>query len=161
MRRIQLSLSLVDRKVEICVWEIYYIIYLRECERNLVTTSWISRSAYYGVIRSVNQTYSVGNPVRGHQGHRETYPREDDLSGYETELQLLSAGISEPELRLCCRRDCAVCPSTIIPKCLQKFFELLVQSVCAVIPFILDARLVDTPAGVTHDFSTFLLRCLT
>ena len=28
-----------------------------------------------------------------------------------------------------------------------------------VIPFILDVRLVDAPAGVTQDFSTFLLRC--
>ena len=32
--------------------------------------------------------------------------------------------------------------------------------VCVVIPFILDVRLVDVPAGVTQDFSTFLLRCL-
>ena len=37
--------------------------------------------------------------------------------------------------------------------------------VCVVIPFILDVRLVDAPAGsyrrkVTQDFSTFLLRCL-
>ena len=33
-------------------------------------------------------------------------------------------------------------------------------SVRVVIPFILDVRLVDAPAGVTEDFSTFLLRCL-
>ena len=32
--------------------------------------------------------------------------------------------------------------------------------VCVVIPFILDVRLVDAPAGVTQDLSTFLLRCL-
>ena len=37
--------------------------------------------------------------------------------------------------------------------------------VCLLIPFILDVRLVDVrlvdvPAGVTQDFSTFLLRCL-
>ena len=33
--------------------------------------------------------------------------------------------------------------------------------VCAVIPFILDVRLVDLPAGVTQDFSsTFLLRAV-
>ena len=31
---------------------------------------------------------------------------------------------------------------------------------CVVIPFILDVGLVDTSAGVTQDFSTFLLRCL-
>ena len=42
-----------------------------------------------------------------------------------------------------------------------------VHCVCVVIPFILDVRLVDAPAGVTQtggnvtqDFSTFLLRCL-
>ena len=32
--------------------------------------------------------------------------------------------------------------------------------VCVVIPFILDVRLVDAPAGVTQDFSTFLLWCV-
>ena len=32
--------------------------------------------------------------------------------------------------------------------------------VCVVIPFILDVRLVDVPAGVTQDFYTFLVRCL-
>ena len=32
--------------------------------------------------------------------------------------------------------------------------------VCVVIPFILDVRFVDVPAGVTQDFSTSLLRCL-
>ena len=32
--------------------------------------------------------------------------------------------------------------------------------VCVVIPFTLDVRYVDVPAGVTQDFSTFLLRCL-
>ena len=31
--------------------------------------------------------------------------------------------------------------------------------VCVVMPFILDVRLVDAPAGVTQDSSTFLLRC--
>ena len=31
---------------------------------------------------------------------------------------------------------------------------------CVVIPFILDDRLADVPAGVTQDFSTFLLQCL-
>ena len=31
--------------------------------------------------------------------------------------------------------------------------------VIAVIPFILDVRLVDAPAGATQDFSTFVLRC--
>ena len=36
---------------------------------------------------------------------------------------------------------------------------------CVVVPFILDVRFVDVPARVTrekvtHDFSTFLLRCL-
>ena len=30
---------------------------------------------------------------------------------------------------------------------------------CVVIPFILGVRLVDAAAGVTQDFSTFLLRC--
>ena len=30
--------------------------------------------------------------------------------------------------------------------------------VCVVIPFILDVRFVDAPAGVTQDFSTFHLR---
>ena len=43
---------------------------------------------------------------------------------------------------------------------------IIVSVVCVVIPFILDVRLVDAPAGVTHrrkvthNFSTFLLRCL-
>ena len=37
--------------------------------------------------------------------------------------------------------------------------------VCVVIPFVLDVRFVDVPAGVTQEeghtgFSTFLLRCL-
>ena len=32
--------------------------------------------------------------------------------------------------------------------------------VCVVIPFILDVRLVNAPAGVRQDFSTFLVRCL-
>ena len=32
--------------------------------------------------------------------------------------------------------------------------------VCVVIPFIPDVRFVDVPAGVTKDFSTFILRCL-
>ena len=32
--------------------------------------------------------------------------------------------------------------------------------VCVVISFILDIRLVDGPAGVTQDFSTFFLRFL-
>ena len=32
--------------------------------------------------------------------------------------------------------------------------------VCVIIPFILDVRLVDAPAGVTQEFSTFMLRCL-
>ena len=32
--------------------------------------------------------------------------------------------------------------------------------VCVVIPFILDVRFVDVPAGVIQDFSTLLLRCL-
>ena len=32
---------------------------------------------------------------------------------------------------------------------------------CVVIPFILDVRLVDVAAGVTQDFSTFLLRAKT
>ena len=31
---------------------------------------------------------------------------------------------------------------------------------CVMIPFILDIRFVDAPAGVTPDFSTFLLRYL-
>ena len=31
--------------------------------------------------------------------------------------------------------------------------------VCVVIPFILDVRLVDVPAGVTQGLSTFLLQC--
>ena len=31
--------------------------------------------------------------------------------------------------------------------------------VCAVVPSILDVTVVDVPAGVTQDFSTFLLRC--
>ena len=35
-----------------------------------------------------------------------------------------------------------------------------VQTVVVVFSFILDVRLVDAPAGVTQDFSTFLLRCL-
>ena len=38
--------------------------------------------------------------------------------------------------------------------------RIYVMCVCVVIPFILDVRLVDAPAGVTQDFSTFLLRCL-
>ena len=37
---------------------------------------------------------------------------------------------------------------------------ILCVCVCVVIPFILDVRFVDVPAGVTQDFSTFLLRCL-
>ena len=32
--------------------------------------------------------------------------------------------------------------------------------VCAVIPFVLDVRLVGAPAGVTHNCPIFLLRCL-
>ena len=32
--------------------------------------------------------------------------------------------------------------------------------VCVVIPFILDVRLVDVPAGVTQDLSAFLVQCL-
>ena len=32
--------------------------------------------------------------------------------------------------------------------------------VCVDIPFILDVRLVDAPAEVTQDLTTFLLRCL-
>ena len=32
--------------------------------------------------------------------------------------------------------------------------------VCIAIPFILDVGFVDVPAGVTQDFSTFILRCL-
>ena len=32
---------------------------------------------------------------------------------------------------------------------------------CVVVPFILDVRFVDVPAGATQDFSTFLLRRFT
>ena len=38
--------------------------------------------------------------------------------------------------------------------------QLISVCVCVVIPFILNVRLVDAPAGVTQDFSTYLLRCL-
>ena len=34
--------------------------------------------------------------------------------------------------------------------------QILGVCVCVVIPFILDVRLVDVPAGVTQDFSTLL-----
>ena len=47
--------------------------------------------------------------------------------------------------------------------CGPPFFRIedLVYCVCVCIPFIVDVRLVDVPAGVTEDFSsTFLLRCL-
>ena len=37
---------------------------------------------------------------------------------------------------------------------------VLLAYVRIVIPFILDVRLADAPAGVTLDFSNFLLRCL-
>ena len=37
---------------------------------------------------------------------------------------------------------------------------LVIVCVCVVIPFILGVRLVDAPAEVTHDLSTFFLRCL-
>ena len=41
------------------------------------------------------------------------------------------------------------------------YIELRCVCVCVFIPFILDVRLVDVPAGVTQDFSSsFLLRCL-
>ena len=55
------------------------------------------------------------------------------------------------------------------PQSLNGSIVIMIMSVCCmfmcvVIPFILDAildvRLVDAPAGVTQDFSTFLLRCL-
>ena len=35
-----------------------------------------------------------------------------------------------------------------------------IMCVCVIIPFNLDVRLVDAPAGVTQDFSTFHLWCL-
>ena len=48
------------------------------------------------------------------------------------------------------------------PSCYSQVGECVCVCVCVcvVIPFILDVRLVDVPAGVTQDFSTFLLRCL-
>ena len=39
-------------------------------------------------------------------------------------------------------------------------FFIVCVCVCVVIPFILDVRSVDVPAGVTKDFFAFLLRCL-
>ena len=36
---------------------------------------------------------------------------------------------------------------------------ILCVCVCVVIPLILDVRLAGAPAGVTQDFSAFLLRC--
>ena len=38
--------------------------------------------------------------------------------------------------------------------------ELVTVLCVVVIPFILDIGLVDAPAGVTQDFSTFRQRCL-
>ena len=54
-----------------------------------------------------------------------------------------------------CRRDKTKTKTKKIGEVFDPVFFL-----CVGIPFILDVRLVDVPAGVTQDFSTFLLRCL-
>ena len=77
--------------------------------------------------------------------------------------RLTRDGTAEPVLRdqiLRRERDREIILHTVY--CIQGtiLYARVCVRVCVVIPFILDVRLVDAPAEVTQDFSTFLLRCV-